>query len=171
MDRERQKDFLKHMSDLKLDSGQFEEQIRLFSQYMVYSNPDFAYNESYLESFGRKFLRFKKYMDLKNQIVTELSKTLLGRYTENLQLQIWIDQFWIYSHEKSELYANRMIAPELVCREKMLIKGSLQHENKTCLFLKEYKVIDGGKLLEKIDETVRDDFINWIEDMYNDASE
>ena len=61
MEDNRQLKFIQDIAELEFDSEVFANQIRLFSQYLTYSNEDYKYNETYLEKFCQEFARFRKY--------------------------------------------------------------------------------------------------------------
>lgn len=68
MDNDKQIKFINDLKNVDIKHEEFIEQIRLFSQYLVYSNKDYNYNETYLENFCLEFMNFKKYVGIKNQI-------------------------------------------------------------------------------------------------------
>lgn len=59
IDNQKRFDFIK---DIKIIEGDTQdavkEQIELFSQFLSYSNPDYAYNETYLPKCYRKYRKF-----------------------------------------------------------------------------------------------------------------
>lgn len=170
MDNDKQLKFLSNMVMVNIEPEQFIEQIQLFSQYLVYSNQDYKYNETYLANFCLEFINFKKYVGIKNQIFGEIIKCITS-YSWNLDLQISVDQFWLYSSVDSEISVNTNINVNIVCSENVLIKGTLVRENKRYLFLKEYKVIEHEKLLDKVDEQISNELLQWVEDLYNGKEE
>ena len=170
MDNDKQLKFLSNMAKVNVEPEQFIDQIRLFSQYLVYSNQDYMYNETYLENFCLEFINFKKYVEIKNQIFGEVIKCVMS-CSRKLDLQISVDQFWLYSSADSKISVNTNINVNIVCSENILIKGTLVHENKRHLFLKEYKAIEHEKLLDKVDVQINNELLQWIEDLYNGNEE
>lgn len=170
MDNDKQLKFITNMVEVNLEPEQFIEQIRLFSQYLVYSNKDYKYNETYLENFCLEFINFKKYVGIKNQIFQEVIKCIKS-YSWNLDLQLSVDQFWVYPFVNREVPVNTNINANIVCSENILIKGMLVHENTMHLFLKEYKIIEHEKILAKVDVQICNELLQWVEDLYNGKEE
>ena len=154
------------MIKIKLDSGEFEKQIRLFSQYLVYSNQDYNYNETYLENFCFEFINLKKYVGIKNPIFRVLTECITKIFPD-LKFQLFMDQFWIYSSVDNREHANTNINVKEVCREETSVKMVLSHDNKRYMFFKEYKVIEEGKLLDDIELHIFRELSGWIKDIYN----
>lgn len=170
MDNDKQLEFLSNMVKVNIEPKQFEKQIQLFSQYLVYSNQDYMYNETYLENFCLEFINFKKYVELKNPIFRDVIKCIMS-CPWSLDLQLSVDQFWLYSSVDSKISVNTNVNVNIVCSENILIKGTLMHENKRYLFLEEYKVIEYEKLLDKVDVQISNELLQWIEDLYNGNEE
>ena len=163
----RQLNFLKDITKVKLEPEKFIEQVRLFSQYLVHSNQDYNYNETYLENFCLEFINFKKDVEIKNQIFGEIIKSIIG-CPSNLDLQFSVDQFWFYSSSNSEMSVGENINVNKICGDKTLIKGTLTYENKRYLFMKEYLVITQEKLLDKVVNQICTEILQWLERISNE---
>lgn len=161
MEDNRKLKFIRDIAELELDSEVFTNQIRLFSQYLTYSNEDYKYHETYLEKFCQEFARFRKYVQLKNQVFVELCKKIVSG-ASNLELVLIIDQFWIYATGIGEISNSKNIRERLVCNNKIQIKANLQFAEKEFLFLQEYEVIQDEKLLSDRVDQICNDFIDWI---------
>ncbi len=162
MDNDKQIKFINDLKNVDIKHEEFIEQIRLFSQYLVYSNKDYNYNETYLENFCLEFMNFKKYVGIKNQVFGQIMKNLIT-CSQNVNLKLSIDMFWLYSSEVNEMSINKDINISKVCRENTLIKAKLMYGDKRFLFLKEYKVIEHEKILDKIIEQICNELLQWIE--------
>lgn len=167
MDNDKELKFVNDLKNIDIKHEEFIEQIRLFSQYLVYSNKDYNYNETYLENFCLEFMNFKKYAGIKNQIFEEIVKKIVI-CSQNVNLQFSVDMFWFYSSKVNEKPVNANINVSKVCRENTLIKLKLIYGDKRLLFLKEYKVIEQEKILDKIVEQIGDELLQWIEGIYSE---
>lgn len=168
MESDKQLTFIQDIAKMEFDPEVFKNQIRLFSQYLAYSNENYKYNETYLDSFCREFLRFKKYVKLKNKVFGKLCQYILGS-ASNLDLVLIIDQFWVISTTNGEITTKKAINERKVCSNQIQIKAKLQFAQKDYLFFREYKVIQRERLLKKCVEQICIDFMDWTEGITNES--
>lgn len=153
--------FIEQVAGEKIEEEQFKQEIRLFSQYLVYSNEDYKYNETYLESFCVKFLRFKHFCELKNKVysmLVEFAKIYIG----NIDLEISVDKFLkLYTKSKMEEIAGEMDESK-ICRNEVEINCKLHIENKSYQFLREYVVVENNNFIPQIVEKIFKEISCWI---------
>lgn len=162
MEDNRQLTFIQDIANMKFDPEIFKTQIRLFSQYLTYSNENYKYNETYLERFCQEFIRFKKYVELKNEVFVELCKNIV-HFACDLDVILIIDQFWVFSTAKEEITTRKNINIDKVCSNQIQIKANLQFAEKDYLFFQEYKVIE-----KECAEQIYTDFAAWMGEITND---
>lgn len=167
MEDNKQLTFIQDITEMKIDSEIFKTQIRLFSQYLTYSNENYKYNETYLEDFCQEFIRFKKYVELKNDVFVELCKKILCSGS-NLDVVLIIDEFWMLSTIDGKITARKDINQHKVCNNQIQIKANLQFSEKDYLFFREYDVIKKEMLLRGCIDQICIDFMGWIEEITND---
>lgn len=166
MENDKQITFIQDIAKLDFEPQVFKDQIRLFSQYLTYSNEDYKYNETYLESFCHEFVIFKKYVELKNQLFGEVCKNILCSMN-NLELILIIDQFWLFS-TNGEITTKQVVNERMVCNNITQIKAKIQFVQKEYLFFREYEVIQRETLLKECVEQICTDVTNWIEVITNE---
>lgn len=167
MEDNRQVTFIQEIAKMEFDPEIFKTQIRLFSQYLTYSNEDYKYNETYLEGFCQEFIRFKKYVELKNEVFGELCKRILS-FESELELVLVIDQFWMFSTTNGEITTRKVINEHKVCNNWIQIKANLQFAEKDHLFFQEYEVIQKEILQRDCVKQICDDFTYWAGEIVND---
>ncbi len=167
MEDNRQLAFIQNIAEMEFDPEVFQTQIRLFSQYLAYSNENYKYNETYLASFCQEFIRFKKYVQLKNEVFVELCKKILC-FASDLELVLIIDQFWVFSTSNGEITTRKSINERKVCSNNIQIKGNIQFAEKAYLFFREYEVIRNEMLLRDSVNQICIDFTDWIGEITND---
>lgn len=167
MDNEKERDFLEGLLITELDSEMFAEQISLLSRYLVYSNPGYYYNETYLPSFCSELINFQKFVRNKNKIFVGIMKKLRS-FPMDLDLQYLMDQFWKYSFKDDELGINTPIDIKQICTNEVTIKCILVYEDKEHLFLRTYSGdIQCKNVQEEITGEASEELTKWIEDICN----
>lgn len=167
MEDNRQLTFVQEIAEMEFDPEVFKTQIRLFSQYLTYSNENYKYNETYLENFCQEFIKFKKYVQLKNEVFVEMCKKILC-LASDLKLVLIIDQFWVFSTTNGEITTRKNINEHKVSSNKIQIKVNLQFAEKDYLFFREYEVIQKEMLLRDCVDKICIDFTDWIGEITND---
>lgn len=170
MDNEKGYMFLSNMVNLEIDRELFINQMKLFSKYLVCLNPDYKYNETYLDKFCLDFLEFKKYVDLKHQIFIELIRLLVCNIDLDItkDLQVTMDDFWTYSLQyEQSVYACMNSISNIVCRDKAQIKGIMIYEKRRYIFIKEYQVLNNQSLLTSTVDLISNELITWTKEKYN----
>ena len=117
MNNEKERDFLESLLTTELNSEMFADQISLLSRYLVYSNPGYYYNETYLPSFCSELINLQKFVRNKNNIFVGITKKLL-LFPMDLDLQYLMDQFWKYSSKDDGLGINTPIDIKQICTNK-----------------------------------------------------
>ncbi len=171
MNNEKQRKFLESLLETELNSEMFADQISLFSRYLVYSNPGYYYNETYLPSFCSEFINFQKFVKIKNNIFVGIMKKML-LLPNDLDLQYLMDQFWKYSSKDNTLGISTPIDVKQICTDTITIKCILVHEDKEHLFLRTYSEnIQYKNVQEEVTEKASEELMKWIEDICNGKKE
>ncbi len=167
MNNEKERDFLESLLTTELNSEMFADQISLLSRYLVYSNPGYYYNETYLPSFCSELINLQKFVRNKNNIFVGITKKLL-LFPMDLDLQYLMDQFWKYSSKDDGLGINTPIDIKQICTNKITIKCILVYEDKEHLFLRTYSGnIQSKNVQEEITGKASEELMKWIEDICN----
>lgn len=162
-----EKDFLQCLLKTELDSEIFFEQLSLISRYLVYSNPGYYYNETYLPSFCSKIIDFQKFVKDKNNIYVGILDNL-RLLPMKLDFQYLMDYFWKYSSKDDVLGINTPIDIEQICTNKIIIKCILFYDNNEYLFLRTYiGDIQCKKVQSEIKGKASEELIEWIEGICN----
>lgn len=167
MNNEKEKDFLECLLTTELDSEMFSDQISLLSRYLVYSNPGYYYNETYLTSFCSELINFQKFVRDKNNIFVGILRKLLILPME-LDFQYLMDYFWKYSSKDDVLGINMPIDVKQICTNKIIIKCILVYDDNEYLFLRTYSGdVQCEDTQEEIKEKAGIELMKWIEGIYN----
>lgn len=167
MNNEKAKSFLESLLSTQLDSEVFVDQINLFSRYLVYTNPGYYYNETYLPNFCSEFIKFQNFVKNKNSIFEGI-KNKIHPLSKDLNLRYVMDQFLEYSFKDDDLKINPPIDLIQICTNKVTIKGLLDYEDREHLFLRTYSVdIENKVLQQEVIKKVSDELMKWIEDICN----
>lgn len=170
MDNEKEFQFLSDMVDIEIEPELFGKQIKLFSRYLVCQNPDYKYNETYLDRFCSDFLNFKRYVKIKHYIFLKVIGLLICNIDldQTKDLQLLMDDFWIYSLQyKKNIFANMNSINNMVCRDIVQIKGIMIYEKKRYVFLKEYSVLKNESILTNEVDVICKELIQWTKEKYN----
>lgn len=171
MNDDKQMKFLADLLQIQFDSEIFAKQIGAFSQYLVYSNSGYYYNETYLKKFCSEFITFQKFVQIKNEIFMAVMKSILN-LTNDLNLHFSVDQFWNYFSKDNIVNLSKEIDTKQICKVQVLIKCSLIYKNKQYLFLKDYdKNIKDEKLRKAVSDTASKELMEWIEEICNEKEE
>ena len=167
MDNEKAKRFLDSLLSTQLNLEVFADQISLFSRYLVYTNPGYYYNETYLPNFCSEFIKFQNFVKNKNSIFEGI-KHKIHPLVKDLNLRYLMDQFLEYSFKDDDLKINTPIDVIQICTNKVTIKCLLDYEDKEYLFLRTYSVdIEKKDIQEEDIKKVSDELMKWIEDICN----
>ena len=158
-DQNKKLEFVKKVKETKFNQELFFKQMKLFSQFVTYTNPDYMYNETYLLRFCQQYAKFQSYICKKYDIYWNLKKEIYKyRYDkwENIDLVLILDQTCINSAE--EYHIAEKIRVDLVCSDKIQVKVIVSCDSKEYLFFKSYE-------MKKIQEICLKDIREWMEDM------
>ncbi|RHQ22300.1 hypothetical protein DWZ08_13445 [Clostridiaceae bacterium AF29-16BH] len=157
IDNQKRFDFIKGIKVIKGDTQDaVSEQIRLFSQFLAYSNPDYAYNETYLPKYYCKYQKFCEYATKKRAMFTDINNKW-DQYIdtwENVTYELCLDQTW--ERTCSDIVIADPIRFDLICSNQIQVKMLLAEKNGEHMFLKTYKISDEQ---EKILQDMKD----WME--------
>ena len=167
MDDDRQLKYVTEIAKLDLNYEKFKKQIQLFSQYLSYSNKDYLYNETYLSNFCMDFINYIKYIKKKSPIFAKIVNKIVD-YSEIMDIQLSMDQYWIYHSQKGSLKVNKNIDLNEVCKDKVLIRVMILYNNDRHLFIKEYKLKKQKDFLDKVVTEIWNEILQWIEGINND---
>lgn len=168
MNNEKAKSFLESLLNIQLDSEVFVSQIKLFSKYLVYTNSEYYYNETYLPNFCSEFIEFQNFVKHKYSIFEGI-KNRIYTLSKKLNLRYVMDQFLEYSFKDDDLKINPPIDHLVqICTNKVTIKGILDYEDSEHLFLRTYSVdIENKDIQQEVIKKASDELVEWIEDIYN----
>lgn len=161
-DQNKNLEFVEKVKETNFNQELFFEQMKLFSQFMTYANPDYMYNETYLLGFCHQYAKFQAYICKKYDIYWNLKKEIYNyRYDnwENIDLILILDQTWINSAD--EYHIAEKIRIDLICSDKIQVKVIVSHDAEEYLFLKSYE-------MKKIQEICLKDIRKWMEEMLDD---
>ena len=157
IDNQKRFDFIKDIEYIE-DNMQdtVSKQIELFSQFLSYSNPDYAYNETYLPKCYRKYQKFCEYTTKKRAMFTDINNKW-DQYIdtwENVTYELHLDQTW--ERTRSDIGIADPIRFDLICSDQIQIKMILITKSRDYIFLKTYQINDEQ---EKILQDMKD----WME--------
>ena len=74
-DQNKKLEFVKKVKETKFNQELFFKQMKLFSQFVTYTNPDYMYNETYLLRFCQQYAKFQSYICKKYEFKTKKDLT------------------------------------------------------------------------------------------------
>lgn len=158
IDNQKQFDFINSIKDIGEEKQTaVYKQVQLFSQFLAYSNPDYAYNETYLPKCYRKYKRFCEYTIKKRAIYVHIID-LFDKYVietwGNIEYELYLDLTW--ENVNGKIGIADSIRFDLICSNQIQVKMLLAEKNGEHMFLKTYKISDEQ---EKILQDMKD----WME--------
>lgn len=115
-----------------VDVDNIKKVIELFSRYLVCSNNDYYYNETYLPRFVEGFCEFNKYYGMKSALFLKICQRV-EEIDNNIVIELDDFIFW-----KKKIYLGNKLNKNTFCRHEAEIKLISRKENQVLAKTKKY---------------------------------
>ena len=123
----------------ELDYEFLENFVCAYSYFILKTNKDYKYNQTYLSSYLEDFKYVREKLNEKKKIRDEVKK-ILCIYKFEGDVRVSIDQYWIFETDEDKIYSKfaGMINKERILSNKCLIEVECIRLNKDKILINEF---------------------------------
>lgn len=151
--------YVEKLSNLSLEN--FSDNIKAYSKFLSYVNPDYQYNGTYLEQYIEEFVEVCIALPSKEKIYKEIVKLIIVMKVDCNVIDIMVDNAYHgYYSKTDELLKVEYVAfdKEKMTSKSIEIRAIFEKDNEEYIFHKEYDDLDNNLLL-RISKDI-DKFLN-----------
>lgn len=131
--------FEKILFDVELDDEFIENFLCAYSYFILKTNKDYKYNQTYLSSYFQDFMRVREKLNKKKVIRDEVEERIQNSWlTKNIRISI--DQYWLLEVNEDKIHSKfvGMINKDRILSNKCLIEAECVSLNKEKIIINEY---------------------------------
>lgn len=134
----------------ELDYEFLENFVCAYSYFILKTNKDYKYNQTYLSSYFEDFKHIREKLNEKKKIRDEV-KEILGNYKLEGDIKVFIDQYWMLETDEDKLYSKfvGMINKERILSNKCLIEVECIISNRDKILISEFINLNEQEKLQK----------------------
>ena len=142
--------FEKILFDEELDCDFLEDFLCAYSYFILKTNRDYKYNQTYLSSYFQDFIHVKQKLNEKKRIRDEVEKRIDNFWvTQNIRISI--DQYWLLESDGEKIHSKLvgMINKERILSNKCLIEVEYISSNTDKIIVNEFINLNDKENIQK----------------------